>query len=41
MKRKEKLRNEKKNKIVIQGELMDLNNFINKQRANRFGGAND
>ena len=33
------MRNEKKNKIVIQGELMDLNNFIDKQRANRLGGA--
>lgn len=39
-KREGKLRNEKKNRIVIQGELMDLNNFIDKQRANRFGGAN-
>lgn len=26
-------------KIVIDGELTDLNNFINSQRANRFGGA--
>ena len=39
MKREEKLRNEKKNKIIIYGELMDLNNFIDKQRANRYGGA--
>lgn len=28
-----------KTKIIIQGELTDLNKFINSQRANRFGGA--
>lgn len=27
-------------KVIIDGELMDLNKFINYQRANRFGGAN-
>lgn len=26
-------------KVVIDGELTDLNKFINAQRANRFGGA--
>ena len=26
-------------KVVIEGELTDLNKFINAQRANRFGGA--
>lgn len=26
-------------KVVIQGELIDLNKFINAQRANKFGGA--
>ena len=26
-------------KIIIEGELMDLNKFINAQRANRWGGA--
>lgn len=27
-------------KIIISGELTDLNTFINSQRANKFGGAN-
>lgn len=26
-------------KVIIEGELMDLNKFINAQRANRWGGA--
>ena len=26
-------------KIIIDGELIDLNKFVNAQRANRFGGA--